>query len=76
MSIELTKETIDTIRGNMLLLDEISKELKVKPETVLRLSFKNYQRLTQLSVLQIISKHTGKPVEKLVRSAKIKTISE
>jgi hypothetical protein len=74
MRLQLTKETLTAIRGNMLLLDKISKELNVKPETVIRLSFKNYRRLTELSILQIISKHTGKPIEKLVQRTKVEAI--
>ena len=71
MTKQLTKETIDIIRGDMLLLDKISKMLKVKPETVLRSTFRNYRRLMDYEVLQIISEHTKKPISKLVRTAKI-----
>ena len=75
MTKQLTKETIDIIRGDMLLLDKLSKTMNVKPETVIRSTFRNYRRLMDYEVLQIISKHTKKPISQLVRATKIETVS-
>ena len=65
---KITSEIMENLKSDKDLRDKLAKKMKKSPHTIYMWLWGNSDNLTKADALQVISEHTGTPVNMLINN--------